>query len=70
MNTELLEWLSLMTTTVVLCWLLHRTTNIAYWIGLSDNDKSKWYANGLLVIKRQSITRTEINIIGFVVRNV
>ena len=41
MNTALLEWLSLMTTTVVLCWLLHRTTNIAYLIGLSDKDKSK-----------------------------
>jgi len=41
MNEALLEWLSLMTTTVVLCWLLHITTNIAYWIGLSDKDKIK-----------------------------
>jgi len=41
MKAALLEWLSLMTTTVILCWLLHRTTNIAYWIGLSDKDKIK-----------------------------
>ena len=41
MNAALLEWLGLMTTTVVLCWLLHRTTNIAYLIGLSNKDKSK-----------------------------
>ena len=41
MNQAYIELLGLLSTTVVLCWLLHKTTNIAYLIGLSDKDKSK-----------------------------
>jgi hypothetical protein len=34
-----LEWLGLVSVTAWMCWGLHRTTDIAYWIGLSDVSK-------------------------------
>jgi len=40
MDYVYIEFIGVMSTTVILCWLLHRTTNIAYWIGLSDKDKN------------------------------
>jgi hypothetical protein len=34
-----LEFLGLNLFVIVLCWLLHRTTNIAYHVGLTDKKK-------------------------------
>ena len=40
MRCVVLEAIGLWTFTALLCWLLHKTTNIAYLIGLSDKDKN------------------------------
>ena len=34
-----LEFFGLNLSVIVLCWLLHRTTNIAYYVGLTDKKK-------------------------------
>ena len=34
-----LEFLGLNLSVIVLCWLLQRTTNIAYYVGLTDKKK-------------------------------
>jgi len=40
MSAEL-QTLSIGLTTLVICWLLHSTTDIAYWIGLRQEPKKK-----------------------------